>query len=115
MERPPRNGVRTMKMAGNERSQFPDLYLGQVGLSTAFRNYNHVFARAPRSGARNVAGGKREARNPRCRRSPNPRTPQAREGTRGDDDRGYRSLCSLTPRLIWSDLSRADNSSPAFF
>ena len=35
-------------------------------LSTAFRNCDHVFARrAPRSGAGNVAGGKREARNPR--------------------------------------------------
>jgi len=48
---------------------------------------------------RNVAGGKREARNPRSRRSPNPRTPQACEETRGNGDRGYRSLYSLNPRL----------------
>jgi hypothetical protein len=35
-------------------------------LSTAFRKYDPVFARqASRSGAGNVAGGKREARNPR--------------------------------------------------
>ena len=54
---------------------------------------------APRSGARSLAGGKREARNPRETESGRSPHPCGVRGTRGCPDRGYRSLRSLNPRL----------------
>ena len=54
---------------------------------------------APRSGARSLAGGKREARNPRETESGRSPHPCGVRGTCSCPDRGYRSLRSLNPRL----------------